>query len=378
MSIPPRRIVFAVVVVVVAVQLALFTSSVCVQAAAAATTSITTNPAKLSQSRLFGIVRPSITTSCTTTAVVSAIHRGGADTDHEDTATTASRNKKSNHNNDNSEYRTLLQNIQSNVVRSIIQNMIEPLRIQIVEQNQMVDSFGTRCDDIINTAMELFDEQVNAASATTTSPPPPSSSDDYDATLTELVTLVDTPLQLLYMKQLAMIRDTVMETYRTQSATSKSTYEAMVQADHEFVRLATAATRSSTSSQAPPDEWDSTYERNYLQSILSLAADATYKTNEVQMNSAQQQQTAMTFLQSQQQMIQQLQSQLYGQTSPWNVGMAYRIPDTNFNLQGSYQQGRANVQLSCVPDEYAPFLGPNGFTNGVGPGNLGLSLNLSL
>jgi len=36
------------------------------------------------------------------------------------------------------------------------------------------------------------------------------------------------------------------------------------------------------------------------------------------------------------------------------------------------------VQLSCVPDEYAPMLGANGFTQGVGPGNLGLSLNLSL
>merc|ERR1719183_1028785 len=99
---------------------------------------------------------------------------------------------------------------------------------------------------------------------------------------------------------------------------------------------------------------------------------------EVQLKSAQQQSTAMQYLQQQQQMIQQLQMQLYGQTSPWNVGVAYRIPDTNFNLNGSYQQGRANVQLSCVPDEYAPMLGPNGFTNGVGPGNLGLSVNLSV
>ena len=46
--------------------------------------------------------------------------------------------------------------------------------------------------------------------------------------------------------------------------------------------------------------------------------------------------------------------QLYGQSSPWNVGMAYRAPDTNFNFQGSYQQGRAYVQLSWFPDEYAP------------------------
>jgi hypothetical protein len=111
---------------------------------------------------------------------------------------------------------------------------------------------------------------------------------------------------------------------------------------------------------------------------MNLSADHKNKAEQVQLNAAQQQQTAMQFLQSQQQMIQQLQMQLYGQSSPWNVGAAYRIPDTNFNLQGSYQNGRANLQLSCVPDEYAPFLGPNGFTNGVGPGNLGLSLNLSL
>ena len=61
-------------------------------------------------------------------------------------------------------------------------------------------------------------------------------------------------------------------------------------------------------------------------------------------------------------MIAQLQSQIYGQSSPWNMGVAYRIPDKNFNLQGSYQRGKANVQLSCVPDQYAPFLGPYGFS----------------
>merc|ERR1712008_178215 len=109
-----------------------------------------------------------------------------------------------------------------------------------------------------------------------------------------------------------------------------------------------------------------------------MGASSSKKLVETQVQSNQQQSTAMQFLQHQQQMIQQLQQQLYGQTSPWNVGVAYRIPDTNFNLQGSYQSGRVNMQLSCAPDEYAPMLGPNGFTNGVGPGNLGLSLNLSI
>ncbi len=49
-----------------------------------------------------------------------------------------------------------------------------------------------------------------------------------------------------------------------------------------------------------------------------------------------------------------------GQSSPWNIGMAYRIPDTSINLSGSYQQGKGNLQLSCVPDESLPLLGPNG------------------
>jgi hypothetical protein len=49
-----------------------------------------------------------------------------------------------------------------------------------------------------------------------------------------------------------------------------------------------------------------------------------------------------------------------GQASPWNVGLAYRIPDTSINLSGSYQQGKGNIQLSCVPDESLPLLGPNG------------------
>jgi hypothetical protein len=160
--------------------------------------------------------------------------------------------------------------------------------------------------------------------------------------------------------------------FKTAAKTSTaSEYEAMLQADGQFAREAEQMTREGS-------DWDYSAERGYLQSVMNSMAESGKKATEVQLKSAQTQQTAMQFLQSQQQMIQQLQMQLYGQSSPWNVGVAYRIPDTNFNLQGSYQQGRANVQLSCVPDEYAPMLGANGFTQGVGPGNLGLSLNLSL
>lgn len=240
------------------------------------------------------------------------------------------------------------------------------MRSQIADQGKIVEGFGAAADTICNQALEQF-----ASSA-------PDAGDDafaasaYDRKVEELEASVDAPLQVLYLRQLALLREQALQAYRSAAkASGASEYEAMLQADNLFTRGAQDATREGS-------DWDYAAERSYLQQVMNSIAESGKKAMEVQMKSAQQQQTAMSFLQSQQQMIQQLQMQLYGQSSPWNVGVAYRIPDTNFNLQGSYQQGRANVQLSCVPDEYAPMLGPNGFTNGVGPGNLGLSLNLSV
>ena len=81
----------------------------------------------------------------------------------------------------------------------------------------------------------------------------------------------------------------------------------------------------------------------------------------------------------QQQQMQALQAQYTGgQGGKWNVGAAYRPPDTNINLSAAYRQGRGNVQVSMVPDEGANLLGPNGFTNGVGPANLGLSFQIHI
>ena len=222
-----------------------------------------------------------------------------------------------------------------------------------------MSDFGSKCSTILNQAIEEYSSKAFEESG-------------YERKVDELTAAVDAPLHVLYLQQLALLRENALQRYRTATKTSgASEYEAMLQADSQFAREAEEATRSGS-------DWSYASERAFLQAVMNNIAESSKKAMDIQMKSAQQQQTAMQFLQSQQQMIQQLQMQLYGQSSPWNVGVAYRIPDTNFNLQGSYQQGRANVQLSCVPDEYAPMLGPNGFTNGVGPGNLGLSLNLGI
>jgi len=248
------------------------------------------------------------------------------------------------------------------------------MRKQLVEEGTLISTLGTKADTICNQALEEF--ALNAPDPTATSDSQDAAAGNslvYDKKLEELEAALDTPLQLIYLKQLSILRDNALQAYRLATRASESSdYEAMLAADSQFVKDAEDSTRKEGS------DWDYSLERSHLQTIMNDIASSKKKLTELQLKSAEKQSTAMAFLQQQQQMIQQLQMQLYGQSSPWNIGLAYRIPDTNFNVQGTYQQGRANVQLSCVPDEYAPMLGPNGFTNGVGPGNLGLSLNLSI
>lgn len=269
-----------------------------------------------------------------------------------------------------SAYASLLDAVKEEVLASTLPS-IDELRTTIVNEATTVADLGSKADTIVNKALEEF-----ASSA-----PEGDDSEVYEAKLEQIEAALDAPLQVLYLKQLALLREQALQNYRTAAKLTgggTSEYEAMLQADAFFVREAESSARDEVSSDATDADggWDFSGERSALQTVMNRLAESGHKATEIQLKSAQQQQTAMQFLQSQQQMIQQLQMQLYGQSSPWNVGVAYRIPDTNFNLQGTYQQGRGNVQLSCVPDEYAPFLGPNGFTNGVGPGNLGLSLNL--
>jgi hypothetical protein len=277
-------------------------------------------------------------------------------------------------------YLATLESIKSQVLQEIAAPEITKLRQSIVEEGSVIEGFGSKADELCDRAVAAFCDRA---------PAPPSSSDGgsaaaaiYDAVLADVEKSVDAPLQVLYLKQLGYLREMALQQFRGRATDNKASgssyYESMLRADADFVEAAVSSTRSGGGGGSGDNVWDYTQERGYLQAVLNLAAEQAAQRNELVVETAEKQQAAMSVLQYQNQMIQQLQNQLYGQSSPWNIGMAYRIPDTNFNVQGSYQQGRANVQISCVPDEYAPLLGPNGFTNGVGPGNLGLSLNLSL
>ncbi|CAM9232013.1 unnamed protein product [Ascophyllum nodosum] len=236
-----------------------------------------------------------------------------------------------------------------------------------VDAGEVCPGLGSKADTICNQALERFSTEA----ADTENDPAKESV--FDEKVEELETSLDLPLQLVYMKQLTLLREKALQRYKTLAKGSEtSEYQAMVGADQWFVKEAEASTRAGAT-------WEFAAVRSSLQSAMNEMAQRGKKATDAAVRAAQQMSTAMQYLQMQQQQLSALQQQLYGgQASAWNFGAAYRIPDTNINLSGTYQQGKANLQMSCVPDEYSSMLGSQGFTHGVGPGNLGLSVNLNI
>lgn len=165
--------------------------------------------------------------------------------------------------------------------------------------------------------------------------------------------MIDSPLHVLYLRQLALSRERALRVFKQSNKGDGSEFEALLQADELFKREAEDFTR-----QNP--EWSYAKDASILKSSLLEVAQRTKKLNEEKLRASKAQQNIMSIIGQYQQQLQAMQQQISGGGSPWNCGVAYRVPDTNFNLQLSYQQGRANVQISCVPDESMSLLGANG------------------
>lgn len=240
---------------------------------------------------------------------------------------------------------------------------INSLKVAI-DEGSCIPDFGQTADQICNTALERF-------SAEAPGPDDKSKESIYDKRVEDLERALDSPLNVLYLKQLSLLREKALKNFKSALNNEGSEYEAMMTADEFFRREAEDSTRQN------PD-WDYVKESINLKSAMNEIASRIKKMNEIKLQASKQTQQAMQYLQMQQQQLQAIQQQIQGSSSPWNVGAAYRLPDSNINLSCTYQQGRANVQLSCVPDESISLLGPNGFVNGVTPGNLGLSFNINV
>jgi hypothetical protein len=215
--------------------------------------------------------------------------------------------------------------------------------------------------------------------------------------------MIDAPLHVLYLRQLALLRERAMRLFaKAANSAEGNEFEAMTQAEDVFRRDASEFTR-----QNP--EWSYAKEATLLKSALQDLASRTKKLNDEKVAAAKSQERILLAMNTYQQQLQAMQQQLTSGGSPWSLAAAYRIPDTNINMQVAYQQGRANVQVSCVPDEAISLLGSNGtspcfmllllsivwltllmlvmvmvvvwctgFVNGVTPGNIGLSFNVNI
>eukprot|EP01041_Mallomonas_annulata_P012480 gene12480-26268_t len=203
-----------------------------------------------------------------------------------------------------------------------------PLK-QSIDDGSCIVQFGQKADQLCNSAVEKFSLEA------------PVTDDNkekeaiYDKKVEELERTIDAPLHVLYLKQLALLRDKAVKTFKTSLTTEGTEFEAMLQADEFFRREAEQSTR------ANPD-WNYSKDAAALKSTLGEIAQRAKKVTEVKLAAAKQNQQVLQYMQMQQQQLQAIQQQVQGSSSPWNVGMAYRVPDSNINLSGTYQQGRAN------------------------------------
>jgi hypothetical protein len=232
-----------------------------------------------------------------------------------------------------------------------------------LEEGDKINGFGRRADELLHKYVSGFESATEAYA----------NHEVRDRKRAELESVLDASLQSLFLKQLQLIRENALQHFKTASASEE------IPGDFAFYTADALFQREAEDSVRPGSDWSYANERSDLQQTMAEISARRKQLIHVQIQAAEQQRQAMQYMQLQQAQLQAIQQQQYGGTlGNWNIGVAYRPPDTNVNLSLLHQQGRTQVQVSMVPDEQAGLLGPNGFTSGVGPGNLGVSFNINI
>ena len=220
-----------------------------------------------------------------------------------------------------------------------------------VGASEIVPNLGAKADALFSEAADKFAAGTPAGEADVMAL--------YKAKAEELRGALSTAVEPVFVAQITLIKDAALESFKRGMINEQDSGEAAT--------AATAAFDSAAKASVPPStSWSVKAERESLVGVMQAIGAQAKKAATASRQAQQQLSTAMQFLQMLQQQMQAMQAQYTGgQGGKWNLGAAYRPPDTNINLSGSYNQGRTNLQISMVPDEGAALLGPNGFTNGV-------------
>lgn len=233
--------------------------------------------------------------------------------------------------------------------------------LDTVEAGTRIENLGQKCDTIVDRTLEEYDAESNDFADEPV----------YERKRTELEAILDTGLMSVYMKNVSIIAREALSVFKASIVEDIPADFALYNADSIFVKQAKEGIRRGSA-------WTFDTERVDLQNMMTEIATQQRKLLDTQVNASQQQSKAIQFLRLQHAQMQAVQQQaLGGGVGQWNLGAAYRPPDSNVDLFLAYQQGRTNLQVAMVPDESATLLGPSGLTSGVGPGNLGMSMNVN-
>lgn len=232
-----------------------------------------------------------------------------------------------------------------------------------VDENNKIPNFGKKATEIIEKALESFENKAGKTSDPLF----------ISRKKQEMEAILDTSLNSIFLKQLSILRELAIVHFKS------ATINEDVPVDFAFFTADSFFVRESEDSVRPGSYWSYATERTNVHNAIREISNRRKQLISEKIQHAEHQANAFQYLQMQQAQMQAIQQQQYGGgAGNWNIGAAYRPPDSNLNISMGYQQGRTNIQISMVPDEQASLLGPNGFTAGVGPANLGLSLNLNL
>lgn len=235
---------------------------------------------------------------------------------------------------------------------------------EVLSGGEPVSDFGSKVDRIISNALDKFDSNTPSGDRSTQKL--------FAIKRGELEASIQNNLSPVFLQQVCMLKGMALEVFLKDLAGDNDGAAAMISAEKAFVRGAAASVPTS-------QKWSFRTDHDSLVRSMQAIVNERSKANDAKVKSGQQLQTAMTYLQSQQKQMRELQAAyLGGQENKWSVGAAYRPADTDINLSSKYENGRCNVQVSMVPDEGANLLGPHGFTRGMGPANLGLTFNIHM
>ena len=220
-----------------------------------------------------------------------------------------------------------------------------------LEKGEVVGDLGKKCDGIVASALKAFD----------------GCKAEDEAERAALERFVDGRLELLFRKQVVLLREAAIAELASAKASSDA-FGTRTRVDADFEAKCLASKRATA-------DWDFGFEAEALRCVADELAEVKKRFADLQLAAAGTQAHYLSIYQDLTSQIQQLQQAQYKQGPPMNMGFAYRVKDTDINVSGGYQQGRGQFQVAAVDDE-TRMEGDPAVITAPSHGNLGFSVNL--